>query len=281
MRRRAAVANGFVLLAALTAQARAEENRFNVHLELGPLLTLQQPTPPSSDRRLAVAGLHARLTLEYEPHERVGIEIFYGPDVVFAQISGNSEGQQYLGGGVKVRPWYNRQGGYLLPRPPKRPFVWRDFLSDVWLDAHAAAVFSDRTRAAYDVGAGARLPLYSPLQIGIFVRFMQQFAVSGAADHPGFLQLSSGVTLSVGVLPVHGEPDADDDGVPDAKDKCPDTPKGKAVNSAGCPITLHETANQPRCSDSDLDGVCDGDDDCPDTPAGAKVDEHGCPAASE
>lgn len=58
--------------------------------------------------------------------------------------------------------------------------------------------------------------------------------------------------------------DADGDGVPDYRDKCPDTPKGVAVDEHGCPL------------DSDGDGVPDYLDKCPDTPQGAKVDEHGC-----
>src|SRR6266849_4564697 len=59
--------------------------------------------------------------------------------------------------------------------------------------------------------------------------------------------------------------DSDHDGVPDAKDACPDTPAGAVVDSKGCPI------------DSDRDGVPDGIDKCPGTPAGARVDATGCP----
>ena len=59
--------------------------------------------------------------------------------------------------------------------------------------------------------------------------------------------------------------DADGDGVWDGLDKCPDTPKGAAVDATGCP------------KDSDGDGVWDGLDKCPDTPKGAKVDADGCP----
>lgn len=35
---------------------------------------------------------------------------------------------------------------------------------------------------------------------------------------------------------VHGDGDADGDGVPDSRDKCPDTPKGVKVDAVGCPI---------------------------------------------
>ena len=59
--------------------------------------------------------------------------------------------------------------------------------------------------------------------------------------------------------------DSDGDGVPDNKDKCPNTPKGARVDADGC------------TRDADGDGVVDGVDRCPDTPKGAKVDAEGCP----
>jgi len=58
--------------------------------------------------------------------------------------------------------------------------------------------------------------------------------------------------------------DADGDGVPDSRDRCPNTPKGAPVDADGCPL------------DSDGDGVPDYKDNCPGTPAGAKVDPKGC-----
>jgi outer membrane protein OmpA-like peptidoglycan-associated protein len=59
--------------------------------------------------------------------------------------------------------------------------------------------------------------------------------------------------------------DADADGVPDKKDKCPATPAGAKVDATGCPM------------DTDGDGVFDGLDKCAGTPKGAKVDATGCP----
>ena len=58
--------------------------------------------------------------------------------------------------------------------------------------------------------------------------------------------------------------DSDGDGVPDCKDKCPDTPKGVAVDLNGCPL------------DSDGDGVPDYLDKCPGTLKGAPVNADGC-----
>lgn len=59
--------------------------------------------------------------------------------------------------------------------------------------------------------------------------------------------------------------DSDGDGVIDAMDKCPNTPKGAPVDKVGCPL------------DSDGDGVFDYLDQCPGTPAGVSVDVYGCP----
>lgn len=61
------------------------------------------------------------------------------------------------------------------------------------------------------------------------------------------------------------ENDADQDGVTNALDRCPDTPAGTKVDKDGCPL------------DSDGDGVADEADQCPNTPAGLKVDGKGCP----
>ncbi|MBI1799927.1 MAG: thrombospondin type 3 repeat-containing protein, partial [Candidatus Eisenbacteria bacterium] len=63
--------------------------------------------------------------------------------------------------------------------------------------------------------------------------------------------------------------DADLDGVPDKKDKCPNTMTGCRVDATGCP------------GDADRDGVCDGIDKCPGTPTGATVDPNGCPKDSD
>lgn len=67
------------------------------------------------------------------------------------------------------------------------------------------------------------------------------------------------------VKPVVAAPmDSDGDGVIDALDKCPDTPRGVSVDASGCPF------------DSDKDGVYDYKDQCPGTPLGAHVNDLGC-----
>ncbi|MDJ0740457.1 MAG: OmpA family protein [Gammaproteobacteria bacterium] len=97
-----------------------------------------------------------------------------------------------------------------------------------------------------------------------------RFVTSGAGEGvvTGYGECWNAVGGASGVAPcVTAEPkegDADGDGVPDSKDRCPNTPKGAAVNADGCP------------KDSDGDGVPDFKDNCPGTPRGAKVDPQGC-----
>src|SRR6266487_3367051 len=63
--------------------------------------------------------------------------------------------------------------------------------------------------------------------------------------------------------------DTDGDGVYDGIDKCPGTMTGARVDAQGCP------------TDADGDGVPDGPDQCPNTPRGATVDATGCPVDSD
>ena len=65
--------------------------------------------------------------------------------------------------------------------------------------------------------------------------------------------------------------DSDGDGVPDSRDRCPNTPLGSMVDANGCP-----PPPPPAPKDSDRDGVLDPVDACPGTPYGMKVDASGC-----
>ena len=81
-------------------------------------------------------------------------------------------------------------------------------------------------------------------------------AVGGEDDQ--YLFHTVGLTFNLG-----DTKDADNDGVSDKKDKCPDTPATVSVDKLGCPI------------DRDSDGIADYLDSCPDT-AGSKT-LNGCP----
>ena len=88
--------------------------------------------------------------------------------------------------------------------------------------------------------------------------------------------------------------DSDGDGVMDELDKCPDTPKGVAVDGSGCPLpepkapqiikeTIPMSFDNNECPvkidgpDRDRDGVEDDLDQCPNTPCDFTVDSKGCP----
>jgi outer membrane protein OmpA-like peptidoglycan-associated protein len=68
---------------------------------------------------------------------------------------------------------------------------------------------------------------------------------------------------------IGGKSDADGDGIADAQDQCPGTPKGIAVDAKGCPF------------DGDNDGVPNYKDKCPNTPQGTVVDSFGCALDSD
>ncbi len=108
------------------------------------------------------------------------------------------------------------------------------------------------------------------------------------------LEVSGGITLFFGV-----HRDADDDGVFNDYDRCPNTPSGAPADSRGCPLdsdgdgvidhvdTGSHTppgtqVNENGCPlDSDGDGVPDGVDRCGNTPRGVPVDEFGCPVDTD
>ena len=95
-------------------------------------------------------------------------------------------------------------------------------------------------------------------------------------------------------IPKRPVKDTDKDGVTDCRDKCPETPKGVAVDTRGCPLDTDKDGvpdyrdqcpNTPEKApvgdegcplDTDMDGVPDYRDQCPTTPGGIAVDEKGC-----
>ena len=148
------------------------------------------------------------------------------------------------------------------------------------------------------LGGGLFIPMSKRWDLRLETRYNLDFiSEEGVVPEDTFYvwTATAGARVKFGADPG----DDDGDGVPNAKDKCPDTPKGVQVYSDGCPIDLDQDGvpdyldkcpNTPPGSpvdangcpfDSDGDGVPDHLDQCPGTPAGVKVDAKGCPLDSD
>lgn len=147
-------------------------------------------------------------------------------------------------------------------------------------------------------GGGFKFKLAQALDLRMDLRYNLDFiSEEGIVPDDTFYLWSGalGLTYKFGADPY----DDDGDGVPNSLDKCPDTPRGVAVYSDGCPIDmdgdgvpdyLDRCPNTPKgalvgadgCElDSDGDGVPDARDQCPNTPKGIPVDASGCPLDSD
>jgi len=165
-----------------------------------------------------------------------------------------------------------------FPDKTASPYVSGGFGVVHWDANHrpSGTDLEDQRDPAFSAGAGVEVFLteFMALDIGGKFRYMltddkdligRSYMSAGLASNDRFLWY-----FAAGLTWYPGKPkDTDGDGVPDRKDRCPDTPMGCKVDEVGCEI------------DSDGDGVCDGLDRCPDTPKGAIVDKRGCPKDSD
>ena len=191
---------------------------------------------------------------------------------------------------------------YILLQPG---YTWVNSDRSVRATAGSPASTSKARYGSFDGQAALGLDFHVTPGFGIFVQAGQHYLVTddarldgSAASNNGFwnkhdryMQFSAGLTAAFGKAK-----DADGDGVPDRKDKCPNTPTGVKVDVNGCPIDtdgdgvpdyqdkcpdVKGLAALQGCPDADGDGVADNDDKCPNTPAGVKVDATGCPLDSD
>ena len=93
--------------------------------------------------------------------------------------------------------------------------------------------------------------------------------------------------------------DRDKDGVPDGRDRCPNSARGAKVSANGCELADDNDGvvnSKDQCPttvagaqvdakgcelDADQDGVMNSQDKCPRTPAGDRVDSQGCSVLAE
>jgi len=173
-----------------------------------------------------------------------------------------------------------------------RPF----FTAGVGAEMADAGDIGDSTDLGFNAGGGIRFFFGETFGIRLDGRYVGVDAGGEIDKWQSNVEGTAGILWSFGGGPP---PDADNDGVPDRKDKCPGTPVGAKVDLTGCPIDsdgdgvydgIDQCADTPKgwpvdekgCpKDSDGDGVADGADTCPDTPQGAKVDAKGCPSDAD
>jgi OOP family OmpA-OmpF porin len=171
-------------------------------------------------------------------------DVVGGRDVDFKHLSGN----------LMLTPFQGRFGG---------PFLFGGFGYGGLTPSNGGTKLKYGT---VELGGGVRFWLTDAVGLRLEARNISLLQKEPKVDFLfNNLVFGGGIELALGATPR----DTDGDGVPDRKDKCPDTPKGASVDAAGCP------------HDSDGDGVLDGLDKCADTPKGATVDATGCPTDSD
>jgi len=162
--------------------------------------------------------------------------------------------------------------------------------------------FAPYLRAGIGPNYTDTLGIFAPLAAGLNIKLNKSAYLTaesaykyGVNNSANYLQHSIGVTINLGTsgrnMNLRKKPaDADNDGVPDFTDKCPDL-KGDAL-TGGCPDKDDDGvldavdkcpntkgyANLGGCLDKDGDGVGDADDKCPDAFGDTSTD--GCPTGS-
>jgi OOP family OmpA-OmpF porin len=148
-----------------------------------------------------------------------------------------------------------------------------------------------------NAGAGFKLFFSEDLALRVDARYVADLHSDRNFDQePGSDDVDHNLIAAAGLTWQFGGPppaapaptDSDQDGIPDLRDKCPDTALGVAVDAVGCPPVPPKPApvvEKPKPApvpvpvdgDDDGDGVPNSRDKCPGTEKGVIVDEFGCP----
>ncbi|MES1944848.1 OmpA/MotB [Salinisphaera sp. PC39] len=273
--------------------------------------TTTQPGDPVSFETEYDTGYLGSLALGYAHNNgwRTEIEARYALNdldrVTLREGFGNQNGEtrgadgEYTSTSLMANAWYefNADGD------------WHPYLGGgvgaARLDYEALDFNEDDMVFAYQVGAGISYDLTDYTSVSLGYRYFGTDDPSFSTGSSDFQDLDSEYQQHAALLSLRytfapaERPDSDGDGVPDIHDECPNTPKGAAVDSKGCPLDSDgdgvpdykdKCPNTPKgvqvgpegCPlDSDGDGVPDYKDECPNTPAGTQVDDKGCPLVQD
>jgi len=130
-------------------------------------------------------------------------------------------------------------------------------------DKNATVSESAVDYVAPSFGAGINVKLGPSVMLNVQETFMyssgdsRDEVVSGSNDM--YLLHVVGLSFNFGK-----KKDADNDGVSDYKDKCPNTPATVSVDKNGCPLDKDGDEALGGCPDKDGDSIADKDDACPD-----------------
>jgi len=154
-----------------------------------------------------------------------------------------------------------------------------DALGGPFVDLNGGAgITGDLVRFMFDVGLGWDFFPHPMLGVGPVVRYMQIVQPDGEPVGADAYLFTFGVSLTVRIdlgdepaaEPEERPHDADGDGVPDSRDRCPGEPEDVDgfADDDGCPD-----------GDNDSDGIDDVDDRCPDAAETRNgfEDDDGCP----
>jgi outer membrane protein OmpA-like peptidoglycan-associated protein len=266
-----------------SAPARADYGRLNLNVDLGAgLPTAGYLAPPGKDDRTGHFGLVGQLSLDYVLVGPLAIEVTGGAGYMFDLVSGNPPGVTdpisgfvpwNVGLGLRLR-FLDKKDGYRNEEGGTRN-------GNLWVSAHIGAYGWDATRFGADAAIGYDWSVVKPMSIGVFARYaIIANAPAGVFESDSRVNsaIYAGISFGFELLgdPEPPEPevdtDADDDGIDDAVDQCPNDPEDidGDRDEDGCPETPE---------DIDGDGILNEADACPEVAEDRDgfEDEDGCP----
>ena len=248
-----------LLLTTVLGVGAAVAEPIGAHWELSPFggFTMFDPKLRYPGSNLPLADdLYMGGRLSYESRSWVGLEI----------AAGTTPTAQDVPSGALEYDFFHASGNFVISPARHRWGTPYAFVGGGYTQLKPSSGLKKET-GSIEFGGGLKLWMTDGIGLRLEARDIsfKPLETSGGQNHFHNMVLGAGLTFALGATPR----DTDGDGVPDRKDKCPNTPKGATVDAAGCP------------KDSDGDGILDGLDKCAGTPKGATVDASGCPSDAD